>query len=482
MFYVVEQLLCQINASFRKNLHLMAKIVQQNHITAEKGVTKFASYCINHIPVILFREETKHDYGVDGEIELTRTNDEGKTEATGEIIKIQLKSTALKSYVTNETNNSFDFIAKDNDLKYWKEHSLPVVVVIYFVDGDKLYAKKIDKSLVLKNRKTHKIIFDKSLDVLNDGDEFQKSVGQKFSSRVNFDVSENLYFNYFKVNLPLFIYQYDCLFTNVEDIFSVIKEYNLSPLPQFILIGKKLYCLEDLTRYNRVFRENVLENQNGIKTNIKKFINSGLEEKKIIIRILNRYLNHFFYKKGLRYQKEYNRYYFAKFNEESLETKEKLNSKREVFRFERSKGKSGRTDSRAVVSKYTYYETSSFFRHLAFQHSYEWIDSNLFMLIHPKYFYTEDGNNPLENKERITRLTNTLKQSERNTQYLNHLFFLRNYLDKGEIKLFYEDVSNKLSIGSFEMVNVNFGIMEDKPTFKVKIEKDPSQMKLFEDI
>ena len=160
----------------------------------------------------------------------------------------------------------------------------------------------------------------------------------------------------------------------------------------------------------------------------------------------------------------------------------KQNSKREVFRFEKSKGKSGREDSRAVVSKYTYYETSSFYRHLAFQTSYEWIDSNLYLLIHPKYLFTEDGFDPLNNKERITRLTNSLKQSERNTQYLNHLFFIRKFLDKGEVTLFYEDVSNQLSIGDFEVVNVNFGIMEDKPTFKIANHDDPSQMKLFENL
>jgi len=57
------------------------------------------------------REEAKNDFGIDGEIELTETNEAGKRAATGKILKLQLKSTR-GGYLGRETDTSFQFIAK----------------------------------------------------------------------------------------------------------------------------------------------------------------------------------------------------------------------------------------------------------------------------------------------------------------------------------------------------------------------------------
>jgi hypothetical protein len=52
----------------------MGKIVRNTHISGEAGVIKFAEFCNRHKPYIFFREVLKSDFGIDGEIELTRTN------------------------------------------------------------------------------------------------------------------------------------------------------------------------------------------------------------------------------------------------------------------------------------------------------------------------------------------------------------------------------------------------------------------------
>ena len=61
----------------------MSKIITPQHITGEKGVVKFASFCVQHSPYLIFREETKNDFGIDGEVELTTINIDNKIEATG---------------------------------------------------------------------------------------------------------------------------------------------------------------------------------------------------------------------------------------------------------------------------------------------------------------------------------------------------------------------------------------------------------------
>jgi hypothetical protein len=50
----------------------MAKEIKNTHISGEAGVIAFASCCNKHQPCIVFREVVKNDFGVDGEIELTR--------------------------------------------------------------------------------------------------------------------------------------------------------------------------------------------------------------------------------------------------------------------------------------------------------------------------------------------------------------------------------------------------------------------------
>ncbi|PQJ77685.1 DUF4365 domain-containing protein [Polaribacter porphyrae] len=458
----------------------MPKIVSDQHITGEKGVANFQLYCINHSPTLLFREEQKYDYGIDGEIELTKITNDGKKEATGEIIKVQLKSTKEKSYICNETVDSFDFIAKTNDIKYWNDHKLPVVVVMYFEKEDLLFAKKVNKNLVLKNRITHKITFDKSQNLLGENSSFESVTEVDFQTRVDYGISENLYFNIFRVSLPPYIKKFESSYTDLKKIYNIIHENEFYPIPEFSLESTDLYSFDDLSNYNIEFRNSILKNSDFKKQQTKEFIRTGQVERNIIIKLVNRYVKDFFYKKGVKYNKTYKRFYFSSRNyEEPIDTKLKENSKREVFRFGKSKSRTGRYDRRALVSKYTYYEKSSFFRHLAFQISYEWIDEELFLILDPKYFFTENGSNPLTDKARISRLTNRLKQSERNPQYLNHIYFIRNYLDISNVTLFFESDYVKLEIMSFVKERVNFGIREVKSNLKVKEIEDINQTSLF---
>ncbi|OJW74270.1 DUF4365 domain-containing protein [Spirosoma sp. 48-14] len=71
----------------------MSKTVLSSHIIGERGVNAFADYCNRHQPYIIWREETKNDFGVDGEVELTEITIDGKTKPTSQILKVQVKST-----------------------------------------------------------------------------------------------------------------------------------------------------------------------------------------------------------------------------------------------------------------------------------------------------------------------------------------------------------------------------------------------------
>jgi hypothetical protein len=52
------------------------------HIIGERGVVEFARYCNRHTPYIIFRETTKSDFGIDGEVELVVKNADGQLQPT----------------------------------------------------------------------------------------------------------------------------------------------------------------------------------------------------------------------------------------------------------------------------------------------------------------------------------------------------------------------------------------------------------------
>lgn len=439
----------------------MAKSVSEQHITAEKGVSKFQSFCANHKPFLIFREESKHDYGIDGEVELTKYTNIGKTEATGDILKIQLKSTKQKGYITNETDNNFEFIAKTQDIEYWNNHPIPVILVVYFENEDILFAKKIDKEFVIKNRGSHKIIFDKEANLLTSNSNFEETINQNFVSRIDFNVTEILYVNIHKIALPTLIRQYNSQHKNPKKVTEIIKEHELYPTPKYVLNSEKLFAFQNLENYNHIFKDNVLKDNKCEHLKIKDFTLKGSNERNTIVWLVKQYLSEEFRKKRIFYNKDFDRYYFGAKIDVALEEDVRGNSKTEVFRFEKTKGKTGKASKRIVVAKYTYYETSHFFRHLGFQLFFEWIDNELYVIFEPKYLYTEDGRTPLINKERVTRLTNQLKQSERNTQYINHIVFLRNYFDLKDWCLFFENETTKVEVKHITKEKVNFGIKED---------------------
>lgn len=458
----------------------MAKIVKETHITGEKGVAKFNSFCVNHNPYLIWREEAKNDFGIDGEVELTRRTEAGKIEATANVLKVQIKSTKTGSYIGNEDDNSFEFIAKEHDINYWKSHHLPVILVVYFESTDKLYAKTVDKNETrVGNKKSHRILFDKGAnELIENKTDFTSAIGQEFIDRVGENVAEMIFTNLFEIKLPKYLYQFKCKYKQAQKIFDIINDEGLQ-FPQFSLVSNELYTFSPLDTFSDSVLNSILESKVGNRINVEEFVLSDIENKKTVVKIVNSYLKNFFYRKGIRFNKEFKRFHFAKRNEEPLEIKESGNKKVEVFEKKQYRGKSNRNDTRSVVSKYTYYEDSFFFRHLGFQIYYKWFDSHLHLVLEPKYYFSEDGVNPLDNPKRITRLTNQIKITERNQHYLNHVFFFQNYFaDRGEIE-FSNDLKFPLKMKRMNKYNVDFGIKNDKMKKFTDREDLPEQLSLF---
>ena len=98
----------------------------------------------------LFREQTVGDYGIDAQVEIANGD-----EATGALIGIQIKSG--QSYFSEQTANSIIFRSNDKHIKYWLGHRLPVIIILYDDQRDRLFWEVVSQDTIKKTAKNWRI-------------------------------------------------------------------------------------------------------------------------------------------------------------------------------------------------------------------------------------------------------------------------------------------------------------------------------------
>lgn len=460
----------------------MSKYVSKSQVIGEKGVAAFYNYCARHSPFIIFREESKNDFGIDGEVEFTYTDENKRIVASGEIIKIQIKSTETGSYIHNETDSTFDFKASSNDIDYWNNHKTGVILIIYLAKEEKLYARKITQTDYIQSLSSQNIIltFNKNDNLLIDGDnKFQTVYSKLFKSRINFDIEEVLYTNILKFNkLPQFIYAYKSKISSTKDIYSL----KLKAYPIFVNYSGIIYSFNTLENYPDFIKE-VVEEKKYETFHFKKFLNDK-QTKNWGIELINKYFREHCSEKDIWFNKDFNRFYFAKKHDTIIDSEKKKNFEKNVFRIERYKTKKNMSSKREVVSWYNYYDKTSFYRHFAFEIGYFSDEQSLYLSITPKYLFTEDGRKVLEDRKKVSKYTTFLTSREFNQQVLNQIYFIKEFLsNKGNFTI--ANYGNcTISLSDLIQIKVPFGIASSnshKP-LKKNITNLPVQGSLFPDL
>lgn len=111
---------------------------------------------------------------------------------------------------------------------------------------------------------------------------------------------------------------------------------------------------------------------------------------------------------------------------------------------------------REVVTYYNYYKKVSFYRHFAFEVNYFDDGQSLYLAITPKYFFTSDGKNVLDDRKKITQYTNYLTSKEYNQQVLNHIYFIVQYLSNRGDFVISDNENCTISLGKLIRQNVPF--------------------------
>jgi hypothetical protein len=507
---------------------MQTKIVNESFRTARLGVNAFERYCLKHNPIIIWREESTADFGIDGELELCSINEDKKTEPSGKILKVQLKSTLKDSFISNETESGFTFNAKEKDIDYWLKHNNEVILVIYLQKEDGLYARKVTEVRKARKKvKTIPVYFEKVKNRLIDGDnDFTVRFANYFKDRVDYSVTETILSNIIPyTRLPKYVYEYDAKIESYKELDPKIKR---DEIPVHINYGKKIYTFINLKGFSS-FNDLALKNTNPKQIPFKKFLVSN-ETKNYSIELLNKYFKNYCETKGIGFNKQYLRYYFRvlfremkfQIDDYAISRIKRLNLKeqimelicdlentkyenintfkemlldvfkdeedpndlineivsiclkpieenfdekkvRKVYRRVEYNSKTEEEQDRGVVVYFDYHNKSQFIRHYAFDANHLLIDDKLYLAITPKFLFTNDCKKVLENKKRVTSLTNALTKQQYNNNFVDYLYFIFHYLSNNKKYINISEIENSnISLGFFWQDEVNFGIANEQ--------------------
>lgn len=96
-----------------------------------------------------FREQSESDYGIDAHAELIEFE-----QPTGRLLAIQIKSGP--SYLSDRSPDGFIFRAEKKHVKYWQNHSLPVLICLCDIDSKTIYWQIVNANTATSTGKNYK--------------------------------------------------------------------------------------------------------------------------------------------------------------------------------------------------------------------------------------------------------------------------------------------------------------------------------------
>ena len=361
----------------------------------------------------VWREQTKDDIGIDGEIELTEPRPDGVPGriGTAKYIKVQAKSGS--SYIKFDSLDSFETPVSKSDLLYWNNSNVPVIFIIYHPEDDKLYWLDIKKYIsdtpgILEE--PHRLIFQKSKTVFS-SDVYDEiwALCNKAQPRVSRDVSDLLYINVLEVlKLPAHMY----MSSVAPDKRAMFRHRLDSDEMPYVYKAGTLFTLTDPTR------DKVVEFDS-----VKKFsLNEWLETvgpPELLSRLLNQALHSHLTSKGLCLEEKGRLYFFPA-------TAKTQNDPNKVSW---QSSKSGKRHRRTVVGYYEYKQ--KFYKHLGLEAKFRRYGQSWGLFLHPNHYYSVDGQFKRWAGEVARSQKIQFRSREYNQHVLNHMLFWAYFIAGG---------------------------------------------------
>lgn len=348
----------------------MSKKITSSQILGELGETAVRKRFLGL--GFQFDPRSRLEAGIDGIAEVMNNG-----EPLARMIAVQVKTTESRKY-TSETNVGFSYLLNTDDLNYWRNSNLPVILVLYRVSDESVYWKDVNTGVGDEQRQLQ---FDKTADILN------KSAADKLAALTvpkngpgyyvpPLGGGEDALVNLLPLKLPDEIYVASTPYTGRRAT-SVLLESNDNPRFDWVIKGETFWSFHDPR--DDVTREIVdLDQVEAIDTSLIA-MHQDIEEQNSFSFLLRKTLQHQ-YADTLRWQKQGSLFYFR-----ALES----NTPR-IFSYEATKNKAATTVVNVVKSKDDP-ERVSFVRHHAFIPKFECLLGTWHLIVTPTYHFTTNG-------------------------------------------------------------------------------------------
>jgi hypothetical protein len=134
----------------------MTKRITDSQILGELGETAIKKLVLEM--QFIYDPRGRLEAGTDGIIEL---RDPNSGAPLGKLLGVQVKATGSSQYV-RETDRSFEYLLKPDDLKYWRGSNIPVIIVVWRQSDGSAYWKDVTDCVKGEERR---LKFDKGADV-----------------------------------------------------------------------------------------------------------------------------------------------------------------------------------------------------------------------------------------------------------------------------------------------------------------------------
>jgi hypothetical protein len=423
----------------------MPKRFNPHRRTANQGVI-FVQATVDEMGCV-WRPTPNDDVGLDGEIELGKDG-----VATGQLVKVQVKSG--KSYIANPKGANFDFLATTDDLEYWRNANLPVILVVYDPERGEGYWKPIQRYVQDHpevNSKPHRITFSRRRDLFVTAT-FLQLCSLAIPDEVELTnflknrITEPIYSNLLPViEYPPTLFHFQLSESRMSEIVSTLDD-----MPQdSVAHGNGYIGFRDPRSPGSPFAGAVISTSVETENSSQYLRNPHTRNK--IVGIWNAALARYLLQVGLQ-QRDKLRFYFPP---------EPKGASREI-----QWTSPQRTPTRTVAYPYTGKQSGKamFWVHHSLRANFKEVGGEWFLKLEPGYVFTRDGHTFIQSTDAGALSTSRMSQ-ERNYQVINHLYFWAWFLRRGQTDIRLDCGSQAIVVSPDLAAGVaNFGLGTDRKT------------------
>lgn len=384
----------------------------------------------------IWRPTQAPDTGIDGTFEVI----EGANAATGKQLAIQSK--AGRSYIRNESETTFEFHARADDVEYWAGYSLPVILAIYDPTLKNLYAISVKDYLHDKpdaRSAPHRFVFHKETDIVDDeARSWMRGIAfggtRSYTTRVAGTITETLHTNLLAVlSTPTTVH---CS--------TPIGGMQRQDIPRGSIVIEKesrWWSFEDPTGRSSQLRQ-VIDEGSVESFRLNELVEHD-DRRRYVVELFNRALRGHLFGLPIAFDRSHGRFYFLPRSGEPRS-----------WDYQSVKRRASRKVAHPLGGKNWAHHAANF--------GWEFYGARWFLKAVPAYVFTEQGNRVLADED-VIRLNVKKRKREYNRQVFQHLIFWREVLAKGSHQISLATGAEPLLIDkNYVCQQASFGIADDR--------------------